>query len=98
VPQLERYFSLSHPTAEGHFPGNPIIPGALLLADVLDTLCAELRKSRGPCRIKSAKFLSPARPGDRIVVDYALSEAGSIRFSCSVEGRLVMTGDAECEG
>jgi 3-hydroxyacyl-[acyl-carrier-protein] dehydratase len=35
VTALMVKFAVNHPCGAGHFPGNPIIPGALLLDEVL---------------------------------------------------------------
>jgi len=35
---LKVCFSADHPVAAGHFPGNPIIPGAMLLDEVLQAI------------------------------------------------------------
>jgi 3-hydroxymyristoyl/3-hydroxydecanoyl-(acyl carrier protein) dehydratase len=81
-----------HPTGAGHFPGNPIIPGALLLAEVLR--CIESAEGAGyaSCNVKNAKFPHPARPGEMVEIDYARSAQGSITFDCVVAGNKVLSG------
>ncbi len=90
--RLTLHIAADHPTAAGHFPGNPIIPGALLLAEVLR--CIE--KSEGmrfpSCNVKAAKFLSPSRPGDTVEIEYARSAQGTIEFQCVVAGVKVLSG------
>lgn len=81
-----------HPTAAGHFPGNPILPGALLLAEILRAIAADRGDEVSPCNIKSAKFLLPVRPGDDVEIDYSVTERGTIEFQCAVEGRRVLAG------
>jgi len=90
--QLTLNFAADHPTAAGHFPGNPIIPGALLLAEVL--LRIELAEGARfeSCKVKAAKFLQPARPGDCVEIGYVRSAQGTIEFQCAVAGVMVLTG------
>jgi 3-hydroxymyristoyl/3-hydroxydecanoyl-(acyl carrier protein) dehydratase len=80
-----------HPTAPGHFPGNPILPGALLLDLVVASIAGE--RDGDAVQIKSAKFLQPVRPGARIALRWQ-TLAGGIQFECNVAGQSgpVMTG------
>jgi 3-hydroxymyristoyl/3-hydroxydecanoyl-(acyl carrier protein) dehydratase len=94
---LERYFPLDHPAAQGHFPGNPIIPGAVLLSETLRAIETNLDVRLSPGRLASAKFLHPARPGDRVRIEFSDSAAGAIRFACAVGPITVLTGVATCE-
>ncbi|OIR02101.1 3-hydroxyacyl-[acyl-carrier-protein] dehydratase FabZ [mine drainage metagenome] len=82
----------NHPTGAGHFPGNPIIPGALLLAEVLARIGQAERLQLVPGRIKAAKFLHPVRPGDTVEIEYERSPQGAIEFQCAVAGTRVLTG------
>ena len=52
-----------HPAAHGHFPGNPVIPAAVLLSETLALIEAGLGMPLAPYRIRRAKFPHPARPG-----------------------------------
>ena len=93
---LEHAFPSDHPAADGHFPGNPIIPGAVLLSETLRLIEAHLGVSILPCRIRRAKFPHPARPGDRIAIEFAGSCRDSIKFECAVKGNTVLVGEVEC--
>jgi 3-hydroxyacyl-[acyl-carrier-protein] dehydratase len=90
---LERIFALDHPASRGHFPGNPIIPGAVLLSE---TISAIRPGDVAPVHIVSAKFLHPARPGDRVTIEATPVAGGIVRFACTVEGRPVLTGQMSC--
>ena len=87
-----RHLVVDHPAAVGHFPGNPIIPGAVLLHEIVAAISATDAMPDGDsarCReIRSAKFHHPVRPGDSIVVSWATGTQGEVRFSCSVAGSL----------
>jgi 3-hydroxymyristoyl/3-hydroxydecanoyl-(acyl carrier protein) dehydratase len=85
--QVEHAFPAGHPTAAGHFPGNPVIPGAVLLDVVLR---AVFGGESGPCEVRSAKFLHPVRPGDVMTIRW--NEGAGTRFDCAVGGRPVLTG------
>jgi len=95
---VERLIPPDHPAAQGHFPGNPIIPAAVLLSEVIDALESVLGPARSPLRVKSVKFPSPARPGNRLLIDYRHSEGGTIRLVCRVESAIVLTGEMTWEG
>ncbi len=78
-PVIEMRFAEDHPTAAGHFPGNPIIPGAVLLDAVLLAIAGE--GAAQPCAIRVVKFHRPVRPGDRIRIEWHLSGAET-QFRC----------------
>ena len=96
MANTEILFALEHPTGPGHFPGNPIIPGALLLAAVLQAIAVQIGRPLLLGQIKSAKFSYPARPGECVGIDYTESAPGQIRFQCVVSDKTVLTGTVKC--
>ena len=100
VQAVEKQFEIGHPTAAGHFPGNPIIPGAVLLDEVMQAVAARTDGGIGPYEIRSAKFLRPVRPGDRILIRWRIRPDGEIKFEClSMEpSALVLTGSVKLGG
>ena len=93
---VERFFALDHPAAQGHFPGNPIIPGAVLLSETVRAIEASLGTRLMPGQLGSAKFLHPTRPGDRVRIEFADPARGAISFACSVGQVKVLTGVLTC--
>jgi 3-hydroxymyristoyl/3-hydroxydecanoyl-(acyl carrier protein) dehydratase len=93
---LEVRFRADHPTAAGHFPGNPIIPGAVLLDEVLQAIAGE---SGGVAQsiVRSAKFLEPVRPGTAIVIRWETDSNGQTKFECQslASERLVAVGTVQ---
>jgi 3-hydroxyacyl-[acyl-carrier-protein] dehydratase len=92
MSRLTFVFPANHPTSAGHFPGNPIIPGALLLAEVLRRIEQSEGKSFSSCNVKAAKFQHPVRPGEMVDIEYSRSAQGTIEFQCAVAGTKVLSG------
>ena len=55
----QHVFARAHPAFDGHFPGYPIVPGAVLLAEIESLLDAHDYAVVG---CDSAKFLAPVAP------------------------------------
>ncbi len=51
-----------HPVFRGHFPGNPIVPGVMLLEWVLGEVAQALSRAPAALRIREAKFFTPLAP------------------------------------
>ena len=86
-------FPADHPALAGHFPGNPLVPGAVLL----DHVAATLAEGRGPrvAGIRSAKFLRPLRAGESCRLRVSQRADGALDLTCSVGGAAVMTAVLE---
>ena len=67
-------FAADHPTAAGHFPGNPILPGALLL----DAIWQAIAGSDRPCAVRQVKFLHIVRPGEALTLRWQAKGAGIV--------------------
>lgn len=90
---VRRSIDSTHPALSGHFPGDPIVPGVVLLDEIVDAALSELSFSPDAgWTVRSAKFVRPVRPGD--CLDIRLSPAGSsaLRFECSVDGEVAASG------
>ena len=76
-----------------HFPGNPIIPGAVLLDRVLRAL-SEHQPMAEPIEIAHAKFLRPVRPGNLVTLRWQAAEGGTVKFECRLTDpdELAMSG------
>ena len=93
---LERSLASDHPAAQGHFPGNPIIPGAVLLSETLRAIESALGVRLAPCDIRSAKFPRPTRPGELLRIEFSARAGETIRFTCAVDGLAVLLGEVTC--
>ncbi len=56
--------SQDHPALAGHFPGNPVVPGVILLTELLRAVEEQLHWARGPVTVTSMKFMRLLRPSE----------------------------------
>jgi 3-hydroxyacyl-[acyl-carrier-protein] dehydratase len=92
------HFAANHPAVDGHFPGNPIIPGAVLLRDIIAAI--RHATTRGVSYIPSTKFHHVVRPGDTLIISWVLKSDTEIRFTCSIAetGLKAVTGELRVAG
>ena len=83
---------LDHPALAGHFPGTPILPGVVLLDLALQIIADSSGIALDLCEISSLKFLSPASPGDELLIQHSVSASGTIRFDISAGTRKIASG------
>ena len=56
----------NHAASDGHFPGNAVLPGALLLERCVALYRAAAGIGAAACTVESVKFLHLCRPGDTL--------------------------------
>lgn len=92
--------TVNEPHFAGHFPGNPIMPGVLILEamaqaggqlfDIGDRLCVL-------ARIDIVRFRNAVIPGDRLILDAraiaTLASMGKVEATATVDDRIVASAD-----
>ena len=81
----------THPSLPGHFPGNPIVPGVVLLdrvAAALETSGARL------ARIGVVKFLTPLKPEEDATLAIA-RDGARVSFRIDRDGTPILRGEGE---
>ncbi len=94
---MDVFIPLDHPAFAGHFPGQPLLPGVSLLAEVQEAVMRDpaLAAQVGATpRLGAAKFLSPVRPGSTLTIRFGAS-ATAVRFEVAVGERTVAAGHFE---
>ncbi len=102
--RLTREVPHDHPSFAGHFPGQPLLPGALILAEVQEAMsqvpALMARLGRHPS-LAAAKFLAPVGPGAHLTIELVPEPGGAagVRFEVrqgevlAASGRWVASGE-----
>ena len=77
-----------HPALPGHFPSEPIVPGVLVLDEVLHLLHGEADR----WRVEQVKFHHVVRPGEPLTLLVQRRHDGSYAFEVLSERQIVSTG------
>ena len=110
--QAVKNVSMNEPFFSGHFPGNPVMPGVLIIeamaqaAGMLANLDAELQGKTGELyflvKIDKARFSKTVLPGDQLVLDVVqkriLRMMGMYECQATVDGKRVASCEIMCAG
>ncbi len=97
--------SFNEPWFQGHFPGNPVMPGVLQL-EAMAQAAGILMLKRGSSEGKTSLFMSadkvkfrkPVRPGDQLIVNAKLTKTrgnklATAEVTCTVDGQVVSSAE-----
>ncbi len=81
----------NHPCLPGHFPGRPVVPGVVLLDEVIAMVAAGHPGQRAT-GLPRVKFTCPVLPEQDVAVHAAAGPDGRVAFLCRVGDRDVLGG------
>jgi 3-hydroxyacyl-[acyl-carrier-protein] dehydratase len=94
--EVRRVIRADHPSLPGHFPDRPLVPGVVILDEVLAAL-AEWRKNSRLAGIRTVKFLAPLKPEEPFTIYFSAKDesAAEMSFCCCVQDRIIVEGRLE---
>ncbi|MGI9305401.1 MAG: hypothetical protein ACR2RB_22270 [Gammaproteobacteria bacterium] len=88
---VQRTIPADHPSLAGHFPGHPVVPGVVLLDEVVSAY----RGMRGPVSLTGApvvKFIKPLLPEESFLIELREPQPYRVKYECRRDGELVAQG------
>lgn len=91
---VERLVTISkdHPSLVGHFPGNPVVPGVVILEEVLETIRQTEPGAISVLGAPSVKFHSPLRPDEVMTIRLEPYHDQVRGFSCMSGTKRIASG------
>lgn len=87
----------NHPSLPGHFPGNPVVPGVVVLDHALALVSAAHGVSDRIPDLMRVKFVAPVLPAQRVQV-FSTPSGERVALRCQVDGRLVLEARVRPDG
>ena len=91
-PGLPLLIPTDHPAYVGHFPGQPILPGVVVLDQALRAVASREGLPLAFTTIRSAKFPNPVGVGEALRLNYVATAGAVFRFEVLAGERLVASG------
>ena len=88
---VNRIIDPAHPSLPGHFPGQPVVPGVVMLDEVIAAISEWRGQVFVPAAFPSVKFLVPLLPGEKFTIRLQ-EQDGRIDFECMRETQVLLRG------
>lgn len=94
--EVSRAIRADHPSLPGHFPDTPLVPGVVILDEIVVAL-DEWRQDCHLTGIRTVKFLVPLKPGQLFTIYFSTEDddAGEVNFSCRIADQIIVEGRLE---
>lgn len=90
--ETTRRIPADHPALAGHFPGHPVVPGVVILDEVL----AALRQCEAqPIAMPAVKFLAPLLPEQVFTIRLNSAGADKVKFECLRDETVLAAGSVD---
>src|SRR5947208_15458076 len=91
--EVRRTIGADHPSLLGHFPGAPVVPGVVILDEILAAL-TEWREDSHLTVMRAVKFLVPLKPEEQFTICLSASQGAEkeVDFCCRVEDSEIGVG------
>jgi 3-hydroxymyristoyl/3-hydroxydecanoyl-(acyl carrier protein) dehydratase len=81
-----------HPSLAGHFPDHPVVPGVVMLGEIMNAIRKMAKVNIAFVGMPSAKFMSPLNPGEPLTIRLDQQGDGTMEFICTTGSRLIASG------
>ena len=94
--EVRRAITADHPSLPGHFPDTPLVPGVLILDEILAAL-RDWREDSELTAIRAVKFLQPLKSDQPFTICLSADNDDSteVNFCCRIQGRVIVEGQFE---
>lgn len=86
----------THPALAGHFPGRPVIPGVVIIDEVITAISDMKGRSVNIKSISFIKFLNPVGPDEEFEISLTEKDSGKVDFSVFSAEKKILTGSLVC--
>lgn len=91
--ESKRVIAADHPSLSGHFPGNPIVPGVVLLEQVIGVI-QECHPGMRVSGFTAVKFVAVLLPEQEFAIQLSQLNDHRLKFSCVVHDKVIANGQA----
>ena len=79
--EVRRVINPDHPALAGHFPGNPVVPGVVILGELVQATETWLNWSGDPVSVTSIKFMRLLRPSEAFTLHLERLSENRVSFA-----------------
>jgi 3-hydroxymyristoyl/3-hydroxydecanoyl-(acyl carrier protein) dehydratase len=81
-----------HPALPGHFPGHHVVPGVVMLGEIMNAIREMADEELEFVGMPSVKFMSPLKPGESLRITLTNRGDGAMEFTCATATRSIASG------
>ena len=81
-----------HPSLAGHVPGHPVVPGVVMLGEIMNAIREMVEQHIEFVGMPTAKFLSPLNPGEPLTIRLDQQGDSAMEFTCTAGSRVIVNG------